>query len=398
MKKARFEGRGRIVSGKPKIALLVSCLGFLALGVTLMHALPPVLTLAFFLALLGTMTASVLAQLGGLSRKRSIVCDERGLVADGKVVLPAAEILRGYRRRDDTTDVDVSRRKWFQPSWRIKLTSVADAKRLAEALDFERELAVAHYRALPPWAHRMRVLYLILGVLPSTVGLWWRHLPPAGWAFLLLFLALAAIPFLVPQHLEVGEDGISFRGARKRFVPFRSVRLVVATALGAELELADGEKIEVRFANKEETARDPRDAFVRRVKRGIAAAGTVTRADLEAMLARGGRETAAWIADMHALGRGYRDAAVPRELLWQVLESPTADPSAREGAAIALYGTLDEAARTRMREIAQRSASPRLRVAVDAVTNARDEAHVRVAYEEAEDEAVTTNAQRRRRA
>jgi hypothetical protein len=109
----------------------------------------------------------------------------------------------------------------------------------------------------------------------------------------------------------------------------------------------------------------------------------------ETFLARGTRTLPDWIRDMRAFGTGeagaYRTISIPRERLWSVLESPTADPSAREGAALALHASLDGEERSRVLAIAAKSASPRLRVALDAIADAEDEQRVRVGIEHAEE-------------
>jgi hypothetical protein len=81
---------------------------------------------------------------------------------------------------------------------------------------------------------------------------------------------------------------------------------------------------------------------------------------------------------------GYRAAAIPRERLWDVVENPAADPSAREGAALALSVSLDADDRSRLAALAQTTAQPRLRVALDGVSREEDESRLRIALESAE--------------
>jgi hypothetical protein len=63
-------------------------------------------------------------------------------------------------------------------------------------------------------------------------------------------------------------------------------------------------------------------------------------------------------------GDCYRSAAVSREWLWELVESPVTDASTRTAAAEALAHTLDVAGRERMRTAASHCADPRVRVAI----------------------------------
>jgi hypothetical protein len=65
-------------------------------------------------------------------------------------------------------------------------------------------------------------------------------------------------------------------------------------------------------------------------------------------------------------GRGqYRQPALAREQLWELLEGPLADAAARKVAAEVLAVELDAHDRKRMRVAAEHSADPRVRVALE---------------------------------
>ena len=76
--------------------------------------------------------------------------------------------------------------------------------------------------------------------------------------------------------------------------------------------------------------------------------------------------------DLRALaetgGSGYRAATVPTETLWSVALDPAAKEELRIGASLALRGALDDDGRERLRVAAEASASPRLRVVLEAAT------------------------------
>ena len=132
------------------------------------------------------------------------------------------------------------------------------------------------------------------------------------------------------------------------------------------------------------------DAILERIDQGLTHHRALAPAEDEALLTRGERNLDAWIDEMNILGTadayGYRMIAIPRERLWAVLENPGADPSARQGAALALRARLDDEERERLVSIGQKSASPRLRVAIDAVARGPNSSHLRIAFDESDDE------------
>jgi hypothetical protein len=87
-----------------------------------------------------------------------------------------------------------------------------------------------------------------------------------------------------------------------------------------------------------------------------------------AQLDRGGRSASAWRAAMRALlaaPENYREQAVTRDALVEVLESPGAPAERRVGAALALAGADDPETRTRIRVAAGACADERLRIALE---------------------------------
>jgi hypothetical protein len=83
--------------------------------------------------------------------------------------------------------------------------------------------------------------------------------------------------------------------------------------------------------------------------------------------------TMAWIRHLRSIGSGAnvgpRTAPVSAEQLWQTVEAPTAEPAAREAAAVALSGGLDGEGRRRLRIAAQQTVQPNLRVVFDAAAD-----------------------------
>ncbi|MDF2697980.1 MAG: uncharacterized protein K0S65_6363, partial [Labilithrix sp.] len=325
--------------------------------------------------------------------RRRVGADSRGLSVDGELVLPRQTILQA-RVKDEVHGGHsvIVEGRGFAPSRIVHVDSPRLAQALADTLE-QTPHDVVEFDALPPWAHRMRWLTIVLTTSPWIFVNLLRHMP--GWSILVVMglYGVIALPMVLPQKVAVGEDGILLRWAsRRRFVPFALLRDARATALGVELELDDEHAIEIRLTHRADAESARRAEMLERIEEGLAQHRALAPAEDEALLVRGDRALEAWVEEMNILGTadayGYRTIAIPRERLWAVLENPGADPSARQGAAIALRARLDDDERDRLLSIGQKSASPRLRVALDAVARAPDAPRLHLALEESEDEAA----------
>ncbi len=78
----------------------------------------------------------------------------------------------------------------------------------------------------------------------------------------------------------------------------------------------------------------------------------------------------AWVRELRVASdperSTYRVAALPADELWRTVESATASPTARAGAAVALQQAIDDLGRRRLRDIAATCASDELRGALEA--------------------------------
>lgn len=99
-------------------------------------------------------------------------------------------------------------------------------------------------------------------------------------------------------------------------------------------------------------------------------------ADAASLVAQRGRPVGEWRRALAALltEKDYRTAAVTPEQLWRVAEDPTAEASARAGAAAALRPTLDEAGKARLRAAASAAVAPGVRVVLEAAAGEQEEA------------------------
>jgi hypothetical protein len=391
------EGRSLVwplAAGGVSAALLV----FVALqdtvNATTFVAIAALLTALSFIALSRTSPSS-------RRGRRRVGADARGLTVDGELVLPRQTILR-TRIRDEPNGGHsvIVEARGLAPSRIIHVDSARIAQALADTLE-QTPHDVVEFDVLPPWAHRMRWLTIVLTTSPWILFNLLRHMP--GWTVIVVvgLYGVIALPMVLPQKLAIGDDGILLRWAgRRRFVPFGLLREARATKLGVELELEDQREIEIRLTHRADAEVSRRTAILKRIGEGLMHHRALAPAEDEALLTRGERDIDVWIQEMSVLGTegadGYRAIAIPRERLWSILENPVADPSARQGAALALRVRLDDEERERLASIGHKSASPRMRIALDAVMRVSDVSHLRVALVESEDEDSPGEAARAR--
>ena len=279
-----------------------------------------------------------------------IVADAGGITVDGAALMNRADIVNAYA--DELPDDDGRygvhlHGRFLRRRCAIFVDSHEKAAALVAALQREPKASVAHFRALPPWAKHLRWLVVLLTASPWVLINVIRLVPAWGIGAIIALYAVILVPTLLPQTVDVGEDGVFLRWlGNKRFIPFSAIEIVSGTKLGVDLFLRGEASVEILLTNKAGAADTQVKAMIARIKEGIAAHAGLSRADEEAFLARSGRDLETWMKEMRALGAGemsgYRAAAIPRERLWAVVENPAADPSAREGAALALSATLEE--------------------------------------------------------
>ena len=326
-------------------------------------------------------------------RAHKVTADAHGLSIEGALYMSREAIKSAYVEElpgEDGRHAVHLGGAFLHRGCAIYVDSAARGHELLAALERDPS-AAAHFRALPPWAKHLRWLAVVLTASPWIIFNFLRFIPPWGLGVLAALYAVILLPTFLPQRVDVGHDGIFLRWlGNKRFIPFSSIDTASSSNLGVDLFLRGDAHahVEIRLTQKANAADAQVRALLTRIKDGIAAHASLTRADEEAFLARTGRDVSTWMREMRALGAGemggYRAAAIPRERLWAVVENPAADPSAREGAALALSASLDADDRARLAALAQKTAQPRLRIALDGVSREEDEARLRVALETAE--------------
>lgn len=229
---------------------------------------------------------------------------------------------------------------------------------------------------------------------PAIAMMQWP--PPALPLFLLgeLLLLVAggcAIARLFAT-IEIGQEGIVIQLwlSAPRLIPAARIDSVQVTNADVRVLLRDGTALTLNTgpgrrgswamgADQEDEAH----AISRRILDAVAACRTRS---LEAsiarryLLSRGGRAPHRWLEEVRHRRDSFsnhRQAAVPAEELWSVLEDPYASPSERAGAAIALRDEVDGATRDRVRVAAEACVAPDLRAALVALASPdADERHV----------------------
>ena len=169
---------------------------------------------------------------------------------------------------------------------------------------------------------------------------------------------------LVTTTVSIGTDGVVIqRLGRRRFVP-RAVLRAVEGREGEVVILREKiEPIRLRTSGRAEAA-----AVIVRIREALASTGDGAVAPQLDRLDRHGRSVADWLRDLRALGAapgGYRDAALDRRALLDVVEDGRAPAERRIAAAAALSGTPEHDVRARVRVAAQACVDARLREAIE---------------------------------
>jgi hypothetical protein len=188
------------------------------------------------------------------------------------------------------------------------------------------------------------------------------------WLFALV-IATFALELVVKSAIEIGQDGVLVTGVgRRKFVAFADVKEIASNVYGAIVfTLRSGEHIVANAGSRERAA-----LLLKRIQRcRHLAGGEISEADARQILLEDHRALSERLPELRQLGRvrdaSYREASVPREQLWRIVEDTSLEASTRVGAAVALSADLAEPDRGRLRVVAEATASPRMRVALEEV-------------------------------
>lgn len=292
----------------------------------------------------------------------------------------------------------------------LKVDDVEKGREALTALGLDPAHAVArfHVLATSQLAWKRRAWWALASVLPILLGIpiaMMLH-NPALIALAAPLVVAMALSTIVPARVTVGSDGISARRfGREEFIPLERVVDAIAVdgdpvfnATTAVVQLLDengavvrelvvDQKKEGPFTEAIHAAVDARArALAERIREVIALRRRAGDAFDRRTLARGDRETSAWVSELRTLlrrARGFRDAEPPTpEALLAIVEDASAQPIDRVAAAIALAPSGPDH-RQRVRIAADATAAPALRIALEAAID-HDEQKLAGALDEIE--------------
>lgn len=370
------------------LSMLLIAAGPMLDGARVLSGLIPVLMLVAGLVVGGVSLASLVRD---RFRRGQLTIDRDG-VRLGDDLIPRAAITSAWfspgvgRVRASVRLVGGDDRQLAQ----VAVSSEAEADELLDALALGPRQRTARFSAFTPSSGANALAAygaFALGFLPM-VGMFLFGAPALVALSVLIWSVASAL--LVPCQVHVGADGllIATRLA-PTFIPWSEVEAVEYYDRGVVVRRREGEmKIPTaqpgRFANDYD--RVLQQGLFTRATQALAAYRRGEQPDAAARIARRGRPHDEWIRDLFDREGSFRVAPVLDDQLWSVVESPTAEATARAGAAAVLARTADESGRSRLRIAAEACTAPRLRIVLDRTASGASEAEVEEALVEVEEE------------
>ncbi len=213
------------------------------------------------------------------------------------------------------------------------------------------------------------------------------------WAIMLLIVGHWTWARSSKARIEVIAEGFVFvRRDQRQFTPFAEVTKVEVEGLRVLIwrrSGASGESVLRFLAASPRAANEIRARILEAKERPVPSGGAEmepslargdrdTEAWMMAFLARGDRDTKAWIRAASELandgGVPYRAATLPSETLWRVIEEGSTPAEIRVGAALALRPSLDPDGRERLRIASSATPDPEVKPALDSIVNNEDDA------------------------
>ncbi len=272
------------------------------------------------------------------------------------------------------------------PAIELQAVDEAEGRQLLRSLGLDVDQSLAVFRGMSR-LHTNGWLAAGVNVLLSTLmvglGVAMGQLFGGGGAALCFGLVLIAMLVLnvAPARVEVGADGVLLRWlGHKRFIPhgeivdaqvalrgqFRSRRKVVV------LQLASGGSLDIPVATAmfDFGRASALAARIRQAVAGRARAGD--SAHLEALPRRVGSYLD-WVRALRAQLSSHRSGHLPVDRLWRVIEDPQGPATERAAAAVSLSEKLSSPDRSRLKQVAEATAAPRLRIVLDALCEQAEE-------------------------
>jgi hypothetical protein len=314
--------------------------------------------------------ASTLIVIGatGAPRRIPALVSPRGVRASGKTSA-ARETIRGawVEETSDAPIVHLSR-KW-RPDVHLEATDEASARAVCEAIFGGSSFG------MPRFAARSRLTLLMLVLAPQLLAnhLLRRHGLDSGLLTATL-LCLTAVMNVIRERggISIGADGLLVFG--RQFVAFRDVE----SAVLAERRALSERKLVITSRHHRTIGLWMKDteavAAAERIQTAIAAIDAAAEPARQ-QLRRSGPDVHAWLSRLRTLTRRepYRAIDASADTFWRVMDDPGAGESERAAAAVVLGADASSEARSRLRDVAARVASPRVRVAIERVAEGAGE-------------------------
>jgi len=221
-------------------------------------------------------------------------------------------------------------------------------------------------------------------VFATHVQLWWAMV--LVWAFFAVGLTLAILRPIVGPEYTVGRDGLRVRKLfRERFIAFSKLekidRGVGFDRFRVRLHLGQKKPLIIEGMRPDRIAQLQMKLSEALERYRLHAVAGQTPPELE----RRNRSTHEWLASLRSLGSSsttkYRVAATSPDDLARVLTDQSADAEARTAAAVALEA-IDQGAAPRVREVAEHTANPKLRVALERIASHAADAEIEGSLDE----------------
>ncbi len=319
--------------------------------------------------------------------------NKEGVFERGRLCVARDQIRAGFLLPDPPRGPRVRiQRKWRLPV-EIRVRNEAEGRALLRALGLDVTQRAAEFftpsRAMtdPRWAIVLGVgfaaLSMLLGAFDVARGARGPGLQIPIVAAYLGFL------FLTRTSVTVGADGIlrSWLGKKEfwSYGDIESVKQYIDQSFwrrqkweGIELVLRSGESVRIPISTQGWRNQTGLDLILQRVREAMESHRQGDPAADTALLTRQARTVSDWVQRLRAIGSGahldHRTAPVGPERLFRIVEDPSAAPSARAGAAVALATSLDAEGKLRLEGVAEAIAAPKLRIAIHAAASGDDAA------------------------
>jgi hypothetical protein len=389
----RYERKDGIVLERRGLAPILGAIGVVVPFLAMKHfdAASP----AFLMLLLTPLASTILALLAFYRwprrRRAHVVVDERGLTLDGSLACARHRFRNAFALTlPDGPAIHLDGR--LRAALSILVADEREGESILRALRLDTAHATATFPAIVGGkrAWMWRVIAWMVAALALSIGVIflrdmspWLHAMVPGWIGQpMMWLPYAVLFARGMVRVTVGSDGVLVRPylGKGRYIPYADIE---STALDNEdlvLELRSGARLLLGVGSRQSAGGEYKgDALLRRIEAGR----LVPRADEgerqpATLVARGGRSVRSWMAGLREIAEAaratYRRPVVPSDQFWLMVEDASCPLDVRAGAAVALSTALDDAGRERLRVVSETCASPRLRVALEAVRSGTDDA------------------------